>query len=374
MADRRIMQKHRAVATKIVFIYVIFGLAWIYGSDTVLGWLLNDPKMLVKVAVIKGFLFILCTAGLLYMLIDRFVGKVTDAEEERLVTLNNYRVIFNATNEAIFIHNAENGQIVDVNDRMLEIYGYTREEALAADIEQLSQGKPPYSQKEAGEKVRRAMLEGPQVFEWLSCKKTGELFWSEVSLKRVTTGDSDKIIAVIREISERKRMEEQLKESEERFKALHNASFGGITLHDKGLILECNQGLAEITGYGVEELIGMDGLLLIAPSSRDLVLNKIVTGYEKAYEATGIRKNGEEYPLRLEARTVPYKGKNVRSVEFRDITENKQYQAAQERMQKQLEQAQKMESVGRLAGGVAHRLQQYARRHPRLLGPHPAPG
>ena len=354
MADRRIMQKHRAVAAKIVFIYVIFGLGWIYGSDTVLGWLLHDPKMLVKVAVIKGFLFIICTAGLLYLLIDRFVGKLTDVEEDRLVTLDNYRVIFNATNEAIVIHDAETGQIVDVNDRMLEIYGYSREEALAADIGQLSQGTSPYSQKEAGEKVRRAKLEGPQVFEWLSCKKTGELFWSEVSLKRVTTGNSDKIIAVIREISKRKRMEEQLKESEERFKALHNASFGGITLHDKGVILECNQGLAEITGYSVEELIGMDGLLLIAPSSRDFVLEKIVTGYEKAYEAGGIRKNGEEYPLRLEARTVPYKGKNVRSVEFRDITENKQYQAAQERMQKQLEQAQKMESVGRLAGGVAH--------------------
>jgi PAS domain S-box-containing protein len=354
MADRRIMQKHRAVAAKIVFIYVIFGLGWIYGSDTVLGWLLHDPKMLVKIAVIKGFLFIFCTAGLLYLLIDRFVGKLTDVEEDRLVTMDNYRVIFNATNEAILIHDAETGQIVDVNDRMLEIYGYTREEALAADIGQLSQGKSPYSQKEAGEKVRRAMLEGPQVFEWLSCRKTGETFWSEVSLKRVTTGDSVKIIAVVREIGERKRMEGQLKESEERFKALHNASFGGITIHDKGMILECNQGLAEITGHSVEELIGMNGLLLIAPSSRDLVLDKIVTGYEKAYEAMGIRKNGEEYPLRLEARTVPYKGKNVRSVEFRDITENKQYQATQERMQKQLEQAQKMESVGRLAGGVAH--------------------
>jgi hypothetical protein len=57
MAERRILQKHRAIAAKIVFIYVIFGLGWIYGSDTILGWLLHDPKMLVKVAVIKGFLF-----------------------------------------------------------------------------------------------------------------------------------------------------------------------------------------------------------------------------------------------------------------------------------------------------------------------------
>jgi len=114
-----------------------------------------------------------------------------------------------------------------------------------------------------------------------------------------------------------------LRESEERFKALHNASFGGIAIHDKGIILDCNLGLSEISGYSLEELRGMDGLLLIAERSRDLVMNNILSGYEKPYEAFGLRKNGEEYPLRLEARAVPFRGKTVRSVEFRDITGEK---------------------------------------------------
>nr|WP_319777208.1 PAS domain S-box protein [uncultured Sphaerochaeta sp.] len=65
----------------------------------------------------------------------------------------------------------------------------------------------------------------------------------------------------------RKKTEVSLQESEERFKALHNASFGGITIHDKGVILDCNKGLSDITGYSVEELIGMDGMLLIAEHS-----------------------------------------------------------------------------------------------------------
>jgi PAS domain S-box-containing protein len=125
------------------------------------------------------------------------------------------------------------------------------------------------------------------------------------------------------EILRRKESETSLRESNERFKALHNASFGGITIHDKGIIFECNQGLADMTGYTSDELIGMDGLLLIAEKSRGLVMENILSGYEKPYEAFGLRKNGEEFPMRLEARNVPYKGEMVRTVEFRDITDIK---------------------------------------------------
>ncbi|GAB6096453.1 hypothetical protein JCM14469_27060 [Desulfatiferula olefinivorans] len=162
------------------------------------------------------------------------------------------------------------------------------------------------------------------------------------------------VVVTYGDITDRKRAETLLAESEARFKALHNASFGGITIHDKGCILDCNQGLSDITGYTKDELIGMDGLLLIAESARPLVMSNILSGYEKPYEAVGLRKNGEEFPIRLEARNVPYKGKMVRTVEFRDITEQKKAEEERETLQAQLLQSRKMESVGRLAGGVAH--------------------
>ena len=144
--------------------------------------------------------------------------------------------------------------------------------------------------------------------------------------------DSDKNLQYVviqhHDITDSKKAEQKLKESEARFKALHNASFGGITIHDKGLIMECNQGLSEITGYSREELIGSDAVkLLIAPESHETVINNITSGYEKPYEAMGVKKNGEKYPIRLEARMIPYKGKEVRVVEFRDITESKKKEA-----------------------------------------------
>lgn len=168
---------------------------------------------------------------------------------------------------------------------------------------------------------------------------TGESISYEMSLKTVygntlilavntaplsANGEVQAIFSFARDITQQKEAERLLKESEKRFKALHNASFGGIAIHDMGIILDCNQGFSTITGYTIEELIGMDGLLCIAEDSRKVVQQNIVASYEKAYEVVGLRKNGEEFPLRLEAKMIPYEGKDMRVVEFRDITEQKQ--------------------------------------------------
>lgn len=163
-----------------------------------------------------------------------------------------------------------------------------------------------------------------QIYEY-QLETNNQLKYYESRL--VQCGDS-MAVSIVRDITERKQAEFDLHESEERYKALHNASFGGIVLHDEGLILECNQGLGEMTGYTNEELIGMDGMLLIAPDWREIVMKNISTGYEKPYYADGIRKNGEIFPIRMEARNIPYKGKIVRTTEFRDITEQRQIEAA----------------------------------------------
>ncbi len=154
---------------------------------------------------------------------EQLIGELAElrqrvAEEQALVKLErNYREIFDATNEAIFIHDAETGTIVDVNRTMCEMFGYTYEEALKLDIGDLSQGEPPYTMEYAHRWVRKAVEEGPQLFEWHAKRKNGELFWDEINLKHATIGGQDRILAVVRDITKRKRMEEAFQESERKF-------------------------------------------------------------------------------------------------------------------------------------------------------------
>ena len=124
------------------------------------------------------------------------------------------------------------------------------------------------------------------------------------------------------------RTEGLLRESEYRFKSLSDASFGGIIIHDQGLILECNHGLSELTGFSYQELIGMNGLKLIAPESMDAVLANIRDGFMQSYEVFGFRKDGSKYALAIRGQKTSYKGKEVRVIEFQDITERKQTEEA----------------------------------------------
>jgi len=161
---------------------------------------------------------------------------------------------------------------------------------------------------------------------------TGSYLWFH-DYGQITERDREgkplKVAGLVIDITELKQTEQELRESQERFQILHNASFGGITIHDKGVILDCNQGLSDITGYSYDELVGMDGLLLIAPDWRDFVMEKITSKYEEPYEAAGIRKDNSIYPVRLHGKQILYKGNQVRVVEFRDITKQKKLEEEQ---------------------------------------------
>ncbi|MFZ2302145.1 MAG: PAS domain S-box protein [Gallionella sp.] len=144
------------------------------------------------------------------LVVMRDISERKQAEAILMESESRFREIFNAVSDAIFIHDAETGRIIDVNRRMCEMYGLTHEEALACDVADLSAGAPPYSTAEAIEKIRLARTVGMQTFDWLARASDGHLFWVEVSLRFAQIGKQQRILAMVRDITERKTAEQQL--------------------------------------------------------------------------------------------------------------------------------------------------------------------
>jgi PAS domain S-box-containing protein len=123
--------------------------------------------------------------------------------------------LVDVVNDGVFVHDAETGAILDANRRAEAMYGYTRAELRGVNIDALSEGKPPYTAAAALALIHRVAAGEPQLFEWRARRRSGELFWVEVNLSRVRLGETDRLVAVVRDVTERKRAEEALQESEE---------------------------------------------------------------------------------------------------------------------------------------------------------------
>lgn len=133
------------------------------------------------------------------------------AEEALSLSEKTYREIFNAVNDTIWIHDIETFEFIDVNETVSEMFGYSPSEALKLTVEEISSGVPPYTQETAVEYLKKARAGEPQIFEWHTKRRNGGLFWTEVSLKRGTIAGKDCLLAIERDITERKRTEETIR-------------------------------------------------------------------------------------------------------------------------------------------------------------------
>lgn len=145
----------------------------------------------------------------------KFLSGILESQETKKAlqkSLSNYQEIFNSTHEAFFIHDIITGEIIDVNNSMLEMYGYSsKEEVLKLSVSDLSINQPPFTQKEAIDVINKALHEKLYVCEWLAKKATGEIFWVEVSLKLKKLSGKDRILTVVRDINEKKLQEKKIK-------------------------------------------------------------------------------------------------------------------------------------------------------------------
>jgi PAS domain S-box-containing protein len=130
------------------------------------------------------------------------------------------RNLFDAVNDAIFVHDLETGAILDTNARALEMYAYTHAEILHLDVAALSEGVPPYTQAEALAWLHKAESGTPQVFEWRARDRSGRAFWVEVNMRRAMVGAEERLLVAVRDIESRKAAEAALRDAEERYHGL----------------------------------------------------------------------------------------------------------------------------------------------------------
>ena len=151
-----------------------------------------------------------------------------------------------------------------------------------------------------------------------------------------------------RDRDEALRAQRSLEESAERFRLLTDASFDAIVISQEGVMREANLGFAKMFGYATaEEIVGRDVSDFVAPESRAEIDRRFANNVDGTHEHVGLRKDGTRILLEATARTYATSTGTKRITALRDLTERRA-------LEDQFRQAQKMEAVGRLAGGVAH--------------------
>ena len=172
------------------------------------------------------------------------------ADEALRVSEASYRAIFDAAEDAIFVHHVETGAIVDVNPKACATFGYSREEFRRLDVGALGTGARPYTHQDAMGLIARAAAGEELRIEWHGKSKDGTLRWHEVFVKRVTIGGQDRVLALARDISGRKVAEAALRASEEQYRSMFNASIDGLALWNAaGAIVDTNPALRRMYGY-----------------------------------------------------------------------------------------------------------------------------
>ncbi len=181
---------------------------------------------------------------------------------------------------------------------------------------------------------------------------------------RDAAGRAVRVVGSMADVSERKRGESVLRDSEARHRAvLETAMDAFVGMDHEGRVIEFNPAAERMFGHARADVIGRElAEVIVPPSFRDAhrrgLARYLATGEHALLsgriEVAGRRADGTEFPVELTVTVVRMEGPPAFNAYIRDLTEQKRADAARSSLEMQLQQAQKMEAVGRLAGGVAH--------------------
>jgi PAS domain S-box-containing protein len=240
-----------------------------------------------------------------------------------------YRTIVENSYDALFIQDF-NGNITDVNRHACRMLEYSRDELVGAHFSTFS---TPNAGHYISERITTLGNNDILLFESEAIRKDGTRLPTEFSVSAVSREGNGILYVLARDITERKRAEAELRESEVQFRTIFNVASVGIVQADSmtGEILRCNETYCRITGYPLSELIGVPFTELVHPEDRERdwdIFSRAARGETPGYynEKRYIRKGGGIIWARLNAAFVrDSQGRAIRTVAVcEDITEHKQ--------------------------------------------------
>jgi PAS domain S-box-containing protein len=252
------------------------------------------------------------------------------------------------------------GKLLEVNDSYCKMIGYTREELLKMSTRDIEAIESP---EEIAQHIKKVMAQGSDRFESRHKRKDGQIINVEISVNYLDVGEGQ-LFVFARDITERRRAEEALRDSEEKSRKMFESVSDSISVIDlSGIITQTNQRTVEIHGFSSrEEMVGMNAFDLVAPRDRERIARNmrqaLKRGIIRDQEYTLLRADGSEFPAELSTSVLKDASGKVTShiTIARDITERKQAEEREKELQKELLLSSRLASIGELAAGIAHQI------------------
>ena len=319
--------------------YFIVSATYIFFSDRAVAALVRDPALHTRVQTFKGFAFIGLTALLLWALIRASRRAALDGERI-------YRQMFERTGAVALLVDPSTGRIVDANAAATRFYGWSRSELAGKPVADINTASPA----EIARMMTATRELGSSQFLFQHRTASGQIREVELHSGPIDVGNDVLLFSIIHDLTARVEAERALELSEDRYRTLMNEAADAFVLMEiGGRFVEVNPKACELSGYGRDELLARSITDLITPDNLaeiPLRVDELRAGRTVIQERTIRRRDGRATPVEVSARMVA--DGRIQAV-IRDVSER-------HRLAEQLRQAQKMEAIGQLAGGIAHDL------------------